>query len=305
MPATKAKDFGMMKSMTAYGRGRITTAEKDFTLEIKSVNSRYLDCTVKLPHRYAFLEDKIKAYIQQKGVSRGKVDVYLGVDTLSETEVQISVDRGYTEGYLAALCTLRDEFHLPDDISVMKIAADRNVFTMRRAEEDEARDWEPISAVLDIALENFLAVRAAEGEKIEKDISAKIEFIKETAAKIAQYSEEEIKTYHAKLTERIKQILGENQIEIDEGRILTEAAVYADRVAIDEELTRLSCHFGAFYDIVSSGQPCGRKLDFLLQEINRETNTIGSKAQCLDITKLVVTIKAELEKIREQIQNIE
>ncbi|MBQ7660676.1 MAG: YicC family protein [Clostridia bacterium] len=295
----------MIKSMTAYGRGRRTTEEKDITAEIKSVNSRYLDCSVKLPHRYAFLEDKIRAYIQKKGITRGKVDLYIGVDTLADTEVKISVDRAYTEGYLAALYTLRDEFHLPDDISVMRVAADRNVFTLRRAEDDEARDWEEISAVLDVAIDNFLAVRAAEGEKIEKDISAKIEFIKATAEKIADYSAEEIASYNAKLTERIKQILDDNRVTVDEGRILTEAAIYADRVAIDEELTRLSCHFGAFYDILAAGEPCGRKLDFLLQEINRETNTIGSKAQSLDIAKLVVTIKAELEKIREQIQNIE
>lgn len=295
----------MIKSMTAYGRGRRTTEEKDITAEIKSVNSRYLDCSVKLPHRYAFLEDKIRAYIQKKGITRGKVDLYIGVDTLADTEVKISVDRAYTEGYLAALYTLRDEFHLPDDISVMRVAADRNVFTLRRAEDDEARDWEEISAVLDVAIDNFLAVRAAEGEKIEKDICAKIEYIKETAAKIADYSAEEIASYNAKLTERIKQILDDNRVTVDEGRILTEAAIYADRVAIDEELTRLSCHFGAFYDILAAGEPCGRKLDFLLQEINRETNTIGSKAQSLDIAKLVVTIKAELEKIREQIQNIE
>jgi len=194
---------------------------------------------------------------------------------------------------------------LRDDISVMTVAQNREVFTTKRAEDDEEGDWLMIKEVLDKALSEFVSARVSEGEKIEKDIAAKIEFIREKAAKIADYSEEEIKAYNAKLTERIKAFLDDNNVVIDEARILTESAIYADRVAIDEELTRLGCHFGAFYDILASREPCGRKLDFLLQEINRETNTIGSKAQCLDIAKLVVDIKAELEKIREQIQNIE
>ena len=260
--------------MTAFGRARVTTDEKDITVELKSVNNRYLDCSIRLPRRYAFLEDRIKTYIQQNGVSRGKLD-------------------------------LRDRFGLADDISVMRVAADRAVFTVRRAEDDAERDFALIRPVLDAALAEFITARETEGGKIERDLIAKMDAIRTVAGEIAALSEQEIAAYHAKFTERLKQLLCDNNIVIDENRVLTECAVYADRVAIDEELTRLECHFGAFRDILASGEPCGRKLDFLLQEINRETNTIGSKAQCLEIAKRVVHIKAELEKIREQIQNIE
>lgn len=291
--------------MTAFGRARVTTEEKDITVELKSVNNRYFDCSVRLPRRYAFLEERIKAYIQQKGVARGKLDVFVGVDTLADADVEISVDETYARGYIKALEALRDSFSLRDDISVMTVAADRSVFTVRRAEDDAERDFEMIRAVLDKALDEFLAARSAEGGKIERDILAKLDFIRDCAKEIAAFSEQEIASYQARFTERLKQLLSDNNIVVDEARVLTECAVYADRVAIDEELTRLDCHFGAFRDILASGEPCGRKLDFLLQEINRETNTIGSKAQNLEIAKRVVTIKAELEKIREQIQNIE
>lgn len=291
--------------MTAFGRARVTTEEKDITVELKSVNNRYFDCSMRLPRRYAFLEERIKAYIQQKGVTRGKLDVFVGVDTLADADTEISVDETYARGYIKALEALRDSFSLRDDISVMTVAADRSVFTVRRAEDDAERDFEMIRAVLDKALDEFLAARSAEGGKIERDILAKLDFIRDCAKEIAAFSEEEIASYQARFTERLKQLLGDNNIVIDEARVLTECAIYADRVAIDEELTRLDCHFGAFRDILASGEPCGRKLDFLLQEINRETNTIGSKAQNLEIAKRVVTIKAELEKIREQIQNIE
>ena len=291
--------------MTAFGRARVTTEEKDITVELKSVNNRYFDCSMRLPRRYAFLEERIKAYIQQKGVTRGKLDVFVGVDTLADADTEISVDETYARGYIKALETLRDSFSLRDDISVMTVAADRSVFTVRRAEDDAERDFEMIRAVLDKALDEFLAARSAEGGKIERDILAKLDFIRDCAKEIAAFSEEEIASYQARFTERLKQLLGDNNIVIDEARVLTECAIYADRVAIDEELTRLDCHFGAFRDILAVGEPCGRKLDFLLQEINRETNTIGSKAQNLEIAKRVVTIKAELEKIREQIQNIE
>ena len=295
----------MIKSMTAFGRARVTTEEKDITVELKSVNNRYFDCSMRLPRRYAFLEERIKAYIQQKGVTRGKLDVFVGVDTLADADTEISVDETYARGYIKALETLRDSFSLRDDISVMTVAADRSVFTVRRAEDDAERDFEMIRAVLDKALDEFLAARSAEGGKIERDILAKLDFIRDCAKEIAAFSEEEIASYQARFTERLKQLLGDNNIVIDEARVLTECAIYAERVAIDEELTRLDCHFGAFRDILAVGEPCGRKLDFLLQEINRETNTIGSKAQNLEIAKRVVTIKAELEKIREQIQNIE
>ncbi len=295
----------MIRSMTAFGRARMTTEERDVTVEIKSVNSRYLDCSVKMPRRYSFLEEKVKAYIQQNGISRGKVDVYISVDTLSEADTEILVDEGYARGYISALECLRDLFGLQDDISVMQVARDRDVFTFRRAEDNPERDWDVLKEALDGALRGFLGAREAEGRRIEQDIRSKIEGIRRQAERIGALSQTETISYHERLTERIKQLLDDNNMVVDEGRLLTECAIYADRVAIDEELTRLSCHFSAFDDILAAKEPCGRKLDFLLQEINRETNTIGSKTQCLDVTRLVVDIKAELEKIREQIQNIE
>jgi len=297
----------MLKSMTAFGRARQKSAagDKDITAEIKSVNSRYLDCTVKLPKMYSFLEERIKGYLNERGISRGKIEVYIGIDVIEQTGLTISLDHAIAESYLAALYDLRDSFSLKDDISVMSVAANRDLFTTEKPEDDAERDWEDVKAPLSEAVDMFLEAREREGANLEADILKKAETIKGYAAKIKTLSEADIAGYGAKLTERIKKFLQDFDVEIAEQRILTEAAIYADKAAIDEELVRLDSHFKAMDDIISKPEPAGRKLDFLLQEMNRETNTIGSKAGNSEIAHTVVDIKTELEKIREQIQNIE
>lgn len=297
----------MLKSMTAFGRARKNSAagDKDITAEIKSVNSRYLDCTVKLPRMYSFLEERIKAYIAERGISRGKIEIYIGIDVIEQTGLSIELDRAAAESYLNALCALRDEFNLQDDITVMSVAQNREIFTVKKPEDDMERDWEDVRSVLSDAVDMFLEAREREGANLEEDIMKKAEVIKGFAARIAELSQADISGYSAKLEERIKKLLTDFDVEIAEQRILTEAAIFADKAAIDEELVRLDSHFSAMQDIVAKPEPAGRKLDFLLQEMNRETNTIGSKAGNAEIAHIVVDIKAELEKIREQIQNIE
>ena len=297
----------MPKSMTAFGRARNTSADgsKDITAEIKSVNSRYMDCTVKLPRMYSFLEERIKAYLTSRGIQRGKIEIYIGVDVLEQAGSEVYLDRAAAASYIAALEALRDEFNLRDDISVMRVASNRELFSVRKPDDDAERDWEDVKSVLSPAVDAFLERREAEGARLMEDIYSKIEGIKAITVKIAEISANDIQGYGAKLEERIKKFLADFDVEISEQRILTEAAVFADKAAIDEELVRLSSHFETFREIAESPEPAGRKLDFLLQEMNRETNTIGSKCSNAEIAHLVVDIKAELEKIREQIQNIE
>lgn len=297
----------MQKSMTAFGRSRRTSSDGalDITAEIKSVNSRYLDCSVKLSRAYSCLEDKVKSYLTSSGVSRGKVEVYIGVDVLEKRGDTVVLDKAAAESYINALKELRDEFSLPDDITTMKVAENRDIFTTKRADEDLDSDWEEIKSVLAEAVDGFIAMRAAEGERLCTDVMKKAETIKASAAKVKELSENDIKSYPAKLEQRIKQLLSDFDVETTEQRILTEAAIFADKAAIDEELVRLDSHFKALDEIVHSDETAGRKLDFLVQEINREINTIGSKAGNSEIAHLVVEMKTELEKIREQIQNIE
>lgn len=295
----------MFRSMTAFGRARETIGSKDITAEIKSVNNRYFDCTVKITRLYSFLEDKIKKYLSEKGISRGKVEVYVGIDLLEREGVEIGLDTAYAKSYIDALYKLRDTFDLKDDITVSRVAANHDVFVTKKPEDDIEKDWVDIKLVLDKAIDAFLERRSQEGENLYRNIVEKIDNIKGYLKTIEANSESDIKGYASKLEERILKFLNDNSVQIDEQRILTEVAVFADKVAIDEEIVRLNSHFDAFYEIVNADEPAGRKLDFLLQEMNRETNTIGSKASNADTAHLVVNIKNELEKIREQIQNIE
>ena len=297
----------MLRSMTAFGRARGLNAAgtKDITAEIKSVNSRFLDCTVRLPRVYSFLEEKIKAYLSERGIVRGKIEVYIGVDVLAQDGTEISLDRALTASYLDALRALRDEFGLTDDISVMSVAANRDLFLVKKAEDDLEQDWDDVRTVLGHAIDTFLAVREREGENLRRDILAKAEKIMACTARVKELSEGDIAGYRDKLDARIHQLLGDYGVQVDEQRILTEVAIFADRAAIDEEIVRLGSHFTALEEILDSPEPAGRRLDFLMQEMNRETNTIGSKANNSDIAHLVVEMKNELEKIREQIQNIE
>jgi len=291
--------------MTAFGRAKLEGADKTVTVEIKSVNSRYFDCSVKIPRAYSFLEERIKSYVQQKAVSRAKVDVYVTVENHTSAAGNVSVDFGYAESYIEALRTLAQRFNLKDDISVMTVARNQDVFLTTREEADLEEEWELIRTVLDTAIVDYTIMREREGKKAELDIKEKLERVRDYAAEIKTISKEDTVGYRDKLEARLRTILTDNDIVIDENRVLTECAIWADKIAIDEELVRLASHFGAFYDIADSREPAGRKLDFLMQELNRETNTIGSKANNARIARIVVNMKGELEKIREQIQNIE
>ncbi len=293
----------MIKSMTGYGRAKKEIGGRNILVELKSVNNRYLDCTVKLPKLFGFLEEKIKSYISSKGISRGKVEIFVSIDILEEIGVSVELDRAYAKSYIDALKTLAAEFNLENDISVMSVAANRDIFSVKKADEDMDREWANVLPVLEEATAAFITSREREGANMKADILSKKANIEALAKKIAPLSEADAKNQYAKLESRIKQLLGD--VVVDENRLITECALFADKIAIDEELVRLSSHFEAFDQIVASDEPVGRKLDFLLQEINRETNTIGSKACDVNIAKIVVEIKSELEKIREQIQNIE
>ena len=295
----------MIKSMTAFGRARRTVGGKDITVEIRSVNNRFFDCSVKLPRAFSFLEEKIKPHLQGAGITRGKVDVFIGIDVVDTPGADIAIDEGYAGAYVSALRSLGERFGLRDDISIMTVAQNRDLFIIKKPEEDAERDWIDVSSVLDEAVEKFLSGRAREGQNIEADLVSKVNAIRSRVDSIEALSEADTVSYKEKLEARLREMLSDNRIVFDENRILTECAVFADRIAIDEELVRLRSHFDGFEDILRSDEPVGRRLDFLVQEINRETNTIGSKCQNASIAKLVVDIKCEIEKIREQIQNIE
>ena len=295
----------MVKSMTAFGRAKREGTEKDVTVEIKSVNSRFFDCTVKMPRAYLFLEERIKSYIQKNAVARAKVDVFITVENHTSGVGAIRIDRDFAASYVSALRELASEFSLPDDITATSVARNPDVFKYERDEEDMEKEWEMLSGVLDEAIEGYNAMREKEGAKAETDIKGKIEAVRAYADEVEAISREDTVGYRDKLEARLRQILGDNSVTVDENRLLTECAIWADKIAIDEELVRLRSHFGAFYDIIDMKEPSGRKLDFLMQELNRETNTIGSKANNARIARIVVNMKGELEKIREQVQNIE
>lgn len=295
----------MVKSMTAFGRAKLEGEERDITVEIKSVNSRFFDCTVKMPRHLSALEERIKSYVQKNAVGRAKVDVYITVDSHTSSLGTVGIDAAYAESYIAALRQLRDEFSLSDDISVMTVARNQDVFTLERTEADVEAIWCEIQKTLDEAISGYSLMRESEGKKAEGDIKAKIELVRSFADEVERISHEDTVGYRDKLEARLRQILSDNAVTLDENRLLTECAVWADKIAIDEKLVRLRSHFGAFYDIIDAKEPSGRKLDFLMQELNRETNTIGSKANNARIARIVVDMKGELEKIREQVQNIE
>ena len=294
----------MLKSMTSFGRSRQSINGKDICVEIKSVNNRYFDCQVKLPRAYSHLEQKIKPYLQGRGISRGKIDVFVTVDFAEATDTEITVNTEYAERYIAALQKLKRDFGLSGKITVMDVAKAPDVLTFKKKDEDE-HDWEDLSAVLCAAADAFLDARVSEGERIRADLEGKATHIKDVVEQIKTLSESDIGGYKARLEEKLRAVLADNNVTVDENRILTECAIYADKAAIDEELVRLGSHFEAFDGYLNSDEPVGRSLDFLLQEMNREINTVGSKCANASIAKLVVEVKTELEKIREQIQNIE
>ncbi len=295
----------MIRSMTGFGRYRETVNGREITVEIRSVNSRFFDCSVKISRAVGYLEERVKPYLQSRGISRGKVDVFITVETVASESVQIELDEAYLNGYLQALYRLRDGYGLRDDISVMEVAKKAELFRVRKPEEDIEKDWQEIGAVLAAATDAFLAVREREGASLCSDIRGKLSEVRRITDRIETLSEDSVLHYRDRLAERIRDALADNHITPDENRILTESAIFADKVAVDEELVRLRTHFEAMEQILDAEEPVGRKLDFLLQEMNREINTTGSKCNHAQIAQLVVEVKCILEKIREQIQNLE
>ena len=295
----------MMRSMTAYGRARCEGGSYTVSVELRSVNSRYFDCTVRLPRTYVSLEEKIKSYLQSKVVSRAKLEVNISLERRDAASVRFTLDREYLKAYLDALRTLRDTYHLTDDISVMRVAENDAIFAPVKEEEDADAVWAALLPALTEAGQSYTAMREAEGARIAADLDEKLSHVASWTDEIEALSQASISGFRAKFESRLRALLADHSIELDDGRILTECAIYADKIAIDEELVRLRSHFAAFRSICAEPVPSGKKLDFLMQELNRETNTIGSKANHAGIATLVVNIKNELEKMREQIQNIE
>lgn len=293
-----------MKSMTAFGRGEAAFSGGTVTVEIRSVNNRHLDCGVRMPRALSALEPRVKPYLQHAGVLRGKVDVSVTVDFDGGEEGALALDRELAAEYIAALRALRDGFGLRDDISVMSVAARPDLFVREVREIDPEELWGYIAAALATATKAFLAGREAEGERLTDDIRAKLAHVRECLARIEATSAAGVENYRERLLARMKAVLSDLGKTPDEGRLLTECALHADRVAIDEELVRLSSHIASF-DEIAAGEGAGRRLDFLLQEMNREANTIGSKCADAAVALEVVEIKCTLEKIREQVQNIE
>lgn len=288
--------------MTGYGRNEAVINGKKITCEIKSVNHRYSDYTVKVPRYYGFMEDRARTYVSGF-ISRGKVDVYVAVESYDETDREIKLNTGLAKSYIDALCALRDTFGLKDDITVSHVARYSDIFRAEKTEEDEEELWSAVLSVMQPMMEQFLSMREREGARIEKDLCQRVEYMKTLCEKIDKRSPETVKEYSDRLYAKIKEVLEDRAV--DEARVLTEVAIFADKVAVNEEIVRLESHFKEFYNIISKNEPAGRKLDFLIQEINREVNTTGSKCNDIEIARLVVELKGEIEKLREQIQNIE
>ncbi len=292
----------MVRSMTGYGHAQATLHGRDISVEIRSVNHKYFDFSVRTPRGYSFVEDKIRNFVKER-VSRGKIDVYVTILTVEETAAQVILNKPLAEGYIRALRELSQEFGLTDDISVSSVARYTDIFTVKKQEQDENEVWNDLSAVLGEAVEHFIAMRETEGIKLRDDVMSRMQHILGVVGQIEQLSPQTLENYTARLRAKIEELKGD--ASIDEQRLLTEIAIFADKIAVDEETVRLRSHFDQMNSMLASGQAVGRKLDFIVQEMNREANTIGSKCQNSDIAHLVVEIKAEIEKIREQIQNIE
>lgn len=292
----------MIRSMTGYGRVQQTVGRYTVLFEIKTVNHRFLEFSMRLPRQYGFLEEKLKACLQRY-ITRGKADVFVTVDAQGGADEKVLLNESLASSYIAALGALRDRFGLSDDITVSSVARYADIFTDTRAPENEDEVWEAVRTAAEAAAESLVAMRGAEGERLRKDLEERAVLIAGLVGKIEERSPQTVEEYRAKLGARMKEILAD--AKIDENRILLEAAIYADKVSVTEETVRLRSHLRQFGVLMAGGSPVGRKLDFLLQEMNREINTIGSKASDLTIAGCVVEIKAELEKIREQIQNIE
>lgn len=292
----------MVRSMTGYGRCDTVVNGREITVEIKSVNHRYFEANTRVTRGYGFVEDKLKKYLQTK-ISRGKLDVFVSIGTSDEELAKVTVNHSLASGYINALREIGMKYGLPDDITISSVARYSDIFSVHKEAQDEEELWNELKPAVDSALADFLAMRESEGERMKADVLGRAENIIRIVGEIEERSPQTVVEYKAKLTERINELL--ENASVDEQRILTEAAIFADKIAVDEETVRLRSHFAQMNLIMESGEPIGRKLDFIVQEMNREANTIGSKVTDAELAHKVVDIKAELEKIREQIQNIE
>lgn len=292
----------MLKSMTGFGRAVEEIDGYVITVEIKSVNHRYFDFSSRIPRQYGFLDDKLKSYINSR-VSRGKVECYVSVEALDTEDAAVVINKTLASAYVEALKELSEEYSLKEDFGTAFVSRLPDVFVLKKADEDEEKIWQLVKSVTDEAIEKFIQMRAVEGSKMKEDVASRAEYILDCVSFIEERSPQTVKEYNDKLVERVHEIIGD--VSLDEQRIIQEVAIYADKVAVAEETVRLRSHIAQLKTFLESEEPIGRKMDFLVQEINRETNTIGSKANDVDIARKVVDIKAEVEKIREQIQNIE
>ena len=292
----------MIRSMTGYGRAVRTEEGMTVTVEIKSVNHRFFEFTPKVYRAYSFLEDKLKTYLQQY-ISRGKVDCYVQIETDADDDATVEINRSLASGYMRAIDELCAAYGLEKGSSVELLTSHPDIFTVRKTPADEEAVWNKVRPAVQEAVEAFLAMRETEGQKLRSDVLSRADAILEAVSFIEKRSPETVKEYNEKLKARIRELL--EDAPVDEQRLLTEAAIFADKIAVAEETVRLRSHIDQLRTMFEGGEPIGRKLDFLVQEINREANTIGSKGSDIEIARKVIDIKAEVEKIREQIQNIE
>lgn len=292
----------MIKSMTGYGSAKGTADGLEITVELKSVNNRYLDTSVRLPRSFIFAEDAVKSAVQSH-ISRGKVDVFVTVDSSEAGDVVVKVNENLLKGYIDAITHISEECAVPSDLTAMSIARFPDVLSVEKKDMDAEQIAAAISGITENALKDFDEMRIREGEKLRDDVLSRLETIDRLVGMVEEKAPETVKEYRARLEQKMTEILGTSGI--DESRILAEAAIFADHIAVDEETVRLRSHMSQLKTMISGNSPIGRKIDFLVQEFNREANTIGSKCQNSDIAHVVVELKSEIEKIREQIQNIE
>ncbi len=294
----------MVRSMTGYGRAQATVGTLNITVELKSVNHRYFEFNSRVPRNYGFLEEKLKSFVGSL-VSRGKIECYVSVENLEDSDVEILVNHGLASSYLNAYRELaeRNKLDMRDDLAISSLIRNNDIFTVHKQEADEEKIWEAVKQVSAEAVAKFIAMREAEGEKLKNDVISRANLILDKVALIEERSPETVKEYNDKLLSRINEFLSD--VQVDEQKLLTECAIFADKVAVAEETVRLRSHIDQLGQFLNSTEAVGRKIDFLVQEMNREANTIGSKAQDVSIARCVIDIKAEIEKIREQIQNIE
>ena len=292
----------MLKSMTGYGRSESTLEGWHIVFEVRSVNHKFFEFNSRISRGYLFLEDKLKTYLQSR-VARGKVDVFLQIENLNETSVEVEVNHALAAGYYKALAELQERYQLPDGPSLTLLSRYQDLFTVRKSVEDEENVWQIVQVAMEPALESFLRMREAEGQRLKADLMEKASSVLGMVKQVEALTPQTVAQYRERLRGKIQELLEDNRF--DEQRVLTEVAVFADKVAVDEETVRLRSHFAQLEKLVESNQPVGRKIDFLVQEMNREANTIGSKSQNTEIAYLVVDIKSAIEKIREQVQNVE